>query len=229
MSEGAWTDGRRAAVSGGYAGETTLERRGSAHRKLVALAAVAGLLAGCRSSVNPAPKPAQSPKPAESPTPVSSPTRAPVDGVVGFHIQTGTGQSFTLRSPQAGSCPGFDALLTLGHDRYLRLSAYAASCDATGNTAPGNGRHGGYRSVADIPADRLASSIKVHTAIGDAVAFTQRYYECTNSCHNYTEPVAVITLDHPQDPGFPALMVYSERGTISLDQLEAVLRDQLLP
>ncbi len=153
----------------------------------------------------------------------------PVDGPAVFHLKLGAGQSLTLRSPQPGGCPGFDAVATLGQERYLRLSAYAGSCDASGNTGPGNGRHGVYRSTADVPADRLASSVKVHTALGDAVVFTQPYYECTNSCRNYTEPVAVIMLDHPHDPTVPALMVYSERGTVGLDQLEAVLRDQLIP
>ncbi len=191
---------------------------------LVALAAVAGLVAGCRDvAVNP------TPTPAASPTPVSSPTLAPADGPVGLHVQLGAGQSLTVRPPQPDGCPGYDALVTLGENRYLRLSAYAASCAGTDNAHPGNGRHGGYRSAADIPADRLSSSVKLHTALGDAVVFTQPYYECTNSCHNYTEPVAVITLDHPHDPRYPTLMAFSEKGSIGLDQLNAVLRDQLQP
>jgi hypothetical protein len=189
----------------------------------VALAVSAGLVAGCHSDVNPAPGPSG------SPTPVSSPTVAPVDGPVGFHLQLDAGQSLTLRSAQPGGCPGFDALMTVGPDHYVRMSAYAVSCDASGNTGPGNGRHGVYRSARDIPADRLAASVKVHTALGDAILFAQPYYECTNSCHNYTEPVAVIALDHPRDPAVPALMVYSERGTVRLDQLETVLREQVLP
>jgi hypothetical protein len=200
--------------------EAALEQRRWTRWMVMTLAAAAGLLAGCRSDLGPVPGPTR------SPTPPSSPTVAPVNGL---HLQLGTGQSVTLRSPQAGGCPGYDASVTLGQNRYLRLSAFAASCDASGNSNPGNGRHGVYRSVADVPADRLATSVKVHTALGDAVVFTQPYYECTNSCHNYTEPVAVIALDHPPDPAYPALMVYSERGTIGLDQLETVLRDQLLP
>jgi hypothetical protein len=111
----------------------------------------------------------------------------------------------------------------------MRLTAYAAGCDVGGNARPGNGRHGVYRSTADVPADRLASSVKVHTSLGDAVIFTQPYYECTNSCRNYTEPVAVVTLEHPADPRYPTLMACSEKGTIGPDQLETVLRDQLHP
>lgn len=71
--------------------------------------------------------------------------------------------------------------------------------------------------------------VKLHTTLGDAVVFTQLSYECTNSCRNYAESVAVIMLDDPHDSTFPALMAYSEKGTISLDRLEAVPCDQLLP
>jgi hypothetical protein len=188
---------------------------------LVALLAVAGLVGGCR--VGPDPTPA----PGGSPTPVSSPTLAPVDGPVRFDVQLGAGQSLMVTTPQPDGCPGYTALVTLGKDHYVRLSAYATSCAATDNARPGNGRHGVYRSAADVPADRLASSVRVHTALGDAVVFTQPYYECTNSCRDYTEPVAVIVLDHPRDPGYPALVVCSEKGTIGLDQLQTVLRDQL--
>jgi hypothetical protein len=190
----------------------------SVDRMVMALAAAAGLAAGC-TGVGTDPLPT----PPGSATPASSPTLGPVR----LHVRLGTGQSFTVRPAQADGCPGFDALVTLGQDRQVRLSAYAEGCDTTGNARPGNGRHGAYRSAADVPADRLASSVKVHTALGDAVVFTQPYYECTNSCHDYTEPVAVITLDHPDDPRYPTLVACSEKGTIGLDQLETVLRDQL--
>jgi hypothetical protein len=70
--------------------------------------------------------------------------------------------------------------------------------------------------------------VTVPTALGDAVVFNQPYYECTNSCHNYTEPVAVITLRQPQTADFRTLTVYSAKGTIGLDRLTAFLRDQLL-
>lgn len=184
---------------------------------VAALAAVVGLIAGCRSTgVDPTP-----------PTPTGSPTLASVDGPVRLQVQLEAGQQLTVRSPQANGCPGFDALVSLGSDRNVRLSAYAAGCDVTGNARPGNGRHGVYRSAADVPADRLASSATVRTALGDAIVFTQPYYECTNSCRDYTEPMAVITLEHPYDPAYPTLMAYSEKGTIGLDHLKTVLGDQL--
>ena len=106
--------------------------------------------------------------------------------------------------------------------------AYATSCAAADNARPGNGRHGVYRTIADIPAERRSGAVTLHTALGEATAFDQPYYECTNSCKTYTEPVAVITLAHPSDPAYQALTVFSVKGSIGLDRLTALLRDQLL-
>ena len=159
--------------------------------------------------------------------PVSSPTVAPVGGPVAFHVQLGAGQSLTMHSPQPGNCPGLDALIDLGSDGTVELKAYATSC-ASDNARPGNGRHGIYRTTADIPAGLRAGAISVHTALGEATAFNQSYYECTNSCKTYTEPVAVITLAHTDDPAYQALTAFSVKGSIGLDQLTALLRDQLL-
>src|SRR5690242_14079910 len=159
--------------------------------------------------------------------PVSSPTVAPVGGPVAFHVQLGAGQRLTMHSPQPGNCPGLDALIDLGPDGAVELTAYAGSC-ASNNARPGNGRHGIYRTTADIPVELRAGAISVHTALGEATAFNQSYYECTNSCKTYTEPVAVITLAHPDDPAFQALSAVSVKGAIGLDRLTAILRDQLL-
>lgn len=104
----------------------------------------------------------------------------------------------------------------------------ATAGNAGDNARPGNGRHGVYRTTADIPAERRSGAVTVHTALGQATAFNQPYYECTNSCKNYSEPVAVIALEHPGDPAFQTLTAYSEKGTIGLDRLTALLRDQLL-
>jgi hypothetical protein len=162
------------------------------------------------------------------PGPLSSPTVAPVDGPVAFHVQLGAGQKLTTRSPRPDNCPGLDALIDLGSDGMVQLAAYATSCATGDNGRPGNGRHGVYRTNADIPAERRSGAITIHTALGEATAFNQPYYECTNSCKNYTEPVAVITLARPGDPAFQTLTAYSEKGSIGLDRLSMFLRDQLL-
>jgi hypothetical protein len=159
--------------------------------------------------------------------PVSSPTVAPVGGPVAFHVKLGAGQTLTMRPPHPGNCPGLDAVINLGSDGTLGLVSYATSC-AGDTSRPGNGRHGVYRTTADIPAEWRSGAPTVHTALGEATTFNQSYYECTNSCKDYTEPVAVITLAHPDDPAFPALTAYSVKGTIGLDRLTEILRDQLL-
>jgi hypothetical protein len=162
------------------------------------------------------------------PGPVSSPTVAPVGGPVAFHVRLAAGQRLTTRAPQRDNCPGLDALIELGSEGTIQLAAYTASCAAGDNARPGNGRHGVYRTSADIPPERRSGAVAVRTALGDATAFNQPYYECTNSCRNYTEPVAVITLEHPGDPAFASLTAYSEKGSIGLDRLTALLRDQLV-
>jgi len=199
---------------------------GGMHSRVVRVAALAPLVAGllvvtlltggCRS------------KPVD-PVPVSSPTVAPVSGPVAFHVQLGAGQSLTTRSPQADNCPGFSADVRLDQHTWLTLFAYATNCTTNGgNSGLGNGRHGVYRTDDDVPATVRDRARTVHTALGDATVFTQAYYECTNSCRNYTEPVAVITLTHPQDPSVQALTVYSAKGEADLDRLVAFLGNQLL-
>lgn len=152
---------------------------------------------------------------------------AAVGAPVAFHVRLDANQTFSLRTP--GSCPGLDGSIQLGPQRRILLSAYAASCDARDTGRPGNGRHGTYRSTADIPADRRAGAVTFRTALGEATAFSQPYYECTNSCRDYTETVAVITLDHPSDPAYPALVAYADKGLVDRDELTTVLKTQLQP
>ena len=192
-------------------------RTGAAGPLVVVLLALMFVAGGCRG-MNDRP----------NRDPVSSPTVAPVDGPVAFHLQLGAGQRLIVRSPQPDNCPGLDALMDLGSDGTVQLAAYATSCAAGDNARPGNGRHGVYRTTADIPAERRSGAITVHTALGEATAFNQPYYECTNSCKNYTEPIAVVTLAHPGDPAFQTLTAYSAKGSIGLDRLTVLLRDQVL-
>jgi len=185
---------------------------------LVGLVVLTLATSGCRGQAQP------------EPGPVSSPTVAPVAGPVAFHVQLGAGQTMTIRSPKPGGCPGFDAMINLGSDRNVELMAFGTSCVAAAgdNAQPGNGRHGVYRTTMDIPADRLSAAVAVHTVLGEATVFNQPYYECTNSCKNYTEPVAIVMLAHPSDPEYQTLMAVAVKGSIGLDQLSAFLRDQVL-
>jgi hypothetical protein len=165
---------------------------------------------------------------ADTPEPATSPTVDAVTAPVAFHVQLHAGQTLTLASPYAG-CPGLSGTIRLSSERSVILSAYATSCSSGDTARPGNGRHGTYRTVADIPSDRRAGAVTFPTPLGEATAFNQPYFECTNSCHNYTEPVAVITLDHPSDPAYPALVAYGDKGQVNLDQLTTIVKTQLEP
>jgi hypothetical protein len=184
---------------------------------LVGVLALALLVGGCRNS------------PAVNPTPVSSPTVAAIGGPVAFHVRLNAGQAWTTSSPLPEGCPGLSVDVNLGGKAELVLVAYATTCPAgEGNSKPGNGRHGVYRTAADIPADRRSSALAVDTALGSGLVFSQPYYECTNSCHNYTEQVAVITLAQPPDKTVQTLTVYSPKGSVGLEKFLSFLRNQLL-
>src|SRR5262249_41634626 len=135
-------------------------------------------------------------------------------------------QTLTMPSPPPSDCPTFRAVVDLGSYKTVELVAYDTSC-VNDHVQPGNGRHGVYHTTADIPADRRSGAITVHTALGQATAFEQTYYECTNSCKDYTEPIGVITLAHSDNPAYQALVAYSPKGAIGMDRFTAFLRDQL--
>lgn len=195
----------------------SIVKTAAARPMIVVVALTALAAAGCRDTdVSP------------SPEPVTSPTVAPIGGPVPFRVQLGAGQRLIPRSPAPGGCPGVDTVVSLGSGRTVRFTALATTCPAGDRAQLINGYHGTYRTVADIPADRRAGAITVQTALGEATAFVQPYSEYTNSANHYTEPVAVITLARPVDPAYQTLTVISEKGTLPLDQLTTVLREQLL-
>ncbi|GAA4253639.1 hypothetical protein [Dactylosporangium darangshiense] len=186
-------------------------------RRLLIVSVIALTLGACRPGTDDPP----------APGPLSSPTTAAVAGPVAFHVNLGAGQTLDTRPVPPGGCPGLDARVDLGRGVDVRFAAYGSACDAGDNARPGNGRHGVFRTTADIPPERRAGATTVHTALGEATVFTQPYYECTNSCHNYTEAVALITLDRPADPAYRTLTAYAEKGEASQDRLTELLRNQL--
>ncbi len=104
----------------------------------------------------------------------------------------------------------------------LRVEAVPTECDAASSSSSiGNGSHGTYRTIDDVPEPEDVGSVE--TLLGDAVVFTQEYYECTNSCERWHEPVAIITLDDPVDPDYPTLVVRAERVELSRSDLEELL------
>ncbi|MFF5229802.1 hypothetical protein [Dactylosporangium sp. NPDC000521] len=158
----------------------------------------------------------------------AAPTTAPVEGPVPFSVKLGAGQRLIPLSPGAQGCPGVDTRMYLGGSRLVRFTAYATSCPLPSDTRRINGRHGVYRSTADIPADLRAGATSIQTPLGEATAFTQDYSEYTNSSNHYREPVVVITLARPADPSYQTLTVIAEKGTLPMDELATVLREQLL-
>ncbi len=75
----------------------------------------------------------------------------------------------------------------------------------------------------ELPDDGGRLRVEAVPTECDAVVFTQEYYECTNSCERWHEPVAIITLDDPVDPDYPTLVVRAERDELSRSDLEELL------
>ncbi|NUU21767.1 MAG: hypothetical protein HOV68_09670 [Streptomycetaceae bacterium] len=147
---------------------------------------------------------------------------------VAFSLRLGPGESVEESSRSVDASLSATAPLQLilerDGDPVAAITAYRADAPLPyRNTGLGNGRHGVYRTTADIPAEELASATHVVTPLGDATVFTHPYYECTNSCKNWTVPVAVITLTRPKTPDYPTLVIASDHAELDLDGLREVL------
>ncbi|WP_345678304.1 hypothetical protein [Yinghuangia aomiensis] len=145
-----------------------------------------------------------------------------------FSFRLGPGEEFAAPPVDASAEPSptepVQLTLTRNGTQVVSVTAYAADAPlAHANTGLANGRYGVYRTTADIPADELASATHAQTALGDATVFTHPYDECTNSCKHWTVPVAVITVAHPKDPGFPTLVIAANHGEIDVDGLRSLL------
>ncbi|WP_433043604.1 hypothetical protein [Dactylosporangium sp. CS-033363] len=159
--------------------------------------------------------------------PVASASVAPIDGPVAFHVHLDNGQRLIMNDANSTGCPAMSGRIVLGANRIVSLTAFLPQCATSDNGSPGNGRHGVYRTSADIPAGRTTTTAP--TPLGEATLFTQPYYECTNSCKHYTEPVAVIALSSPGDNGVRALVVVGDRGAVDQAALTTLIHDQLTP
>jgi hypothetical protein len=149
----------------------------------------------------------------------------------------GTHTAFNLDVPEdwaitdvrdAGTCGSVSYRIDARSEARLVVEAVPTQCaEAQENTEIGNGRHGVYRTVADVPEPREEKS--VDTGLGTATLFTQTYFECTNSCDNGNEPVAIVTLDAPVDAGYPTLVVRGEKETVSRADLEEIVASLTTP
>lgn len=134
-----------------------------------------------------------------------------------------------IQAPSQGpACTVANAQLRAGDETLLEFQGVSNDCNFE-NRAPGNGNHGSYPSIDDARAGGSANgrhleSVHVDTPIGPAEVFLQSYYECTNSCQTYTEPVAIIALTQPTGARYPSITVYSNKGRLTEDQLTDRIR-----
>ncbi|WP_461008085.1 hypothetical protein [Streptomyces capparidis] len=200
-------------------------------RGLVAVAVAGLVVAGCGGDGG---GEGDDPAPTGSPSPSVSATGYEVRRIdrpqMSLGVSVGAGERLTTSPDTAGDgCPATWSALESDGESAVVLTVYGPDCRHDGTAKPGNGRHGAYRSAEDVPADRRAGAERVRTPLGEALVFTQPYFECTQSCEEWEEPVAVIDLTRPADPGFPTLVVRSDKGVIGQDELTEFVRHRLEP
>jgi hypothetical protein len=113
------------------------------------------------------------------------------------------------RDPGCGTTTAF-----FSGTRDLRIEAVPTDCALAGSIESGDGEHGRYRTIADVPEPIDVE--EVDTALGPAVLFTQRY-------DDVEEAVAIVTLDEPVDPDYPTLAIRSDGGDFDREELRAML------
>jgi hypothetical protein len=102
----------------------------------------------------------------------------------------------------------------------IAVEAVPASCEPS-NSRPGNGNHGTYRTMDDVPEAEAIT--QVETAAGPASRFEQPYYECTSECSSFTDTVAIVELDEPVDPDYPTVVVRAEETEIGAEAFDRIL------
>lgn len=110
----------------------------------------------------------------------------------------------------------------------LVFESLAPDCSIREGGGIGNGNHGRYRTLDDVPKPEDVEHVGTD-GLGDAVVFTQQYYECTNSCTNWDEPVVIVTLEAPVDPDYSALVVRSEKAELDRDDFTEIVRTMSEP
>lgn len=136
---------------------------------------------------------------------------------LGFDVPGGVAIDTVATSPAdtSSACP--TVRYEFGED--LTVEAFAREC-AVDRTLR-NGRHGVYRSAADVRSPIAPRTVR--TQVGEALVFEQRYEEHTNFGSSWEEPVAVVTLDAPADPRFAAVVVRSDKAALSREELTGIV------
>lgn len=125
-------------------------------------------------------------------------------------VPAGAGFSDVTATPTTDECPKASYESTYGG---LVAEVVARDCAVQRKAQIGNGHHGDYRTLDDVPSPKDVEQVSTD-GLGDAAIFTQRYFECTNFCSDWDEPVAIITLDTPRDGNYPTVVVRSEKGEL---------------
>ena len=128
----------------------------------------------------------------------------------------------------ADTCGSVSYVVAEDGERRLVVEAVPTSCpDAGQDSQIGNGFHGVYRTLDDVPDPQDPEDVT--TGTGQATVFTQEYFECTNSCDRWDEPVAIVTLDQPVDAGYPTLVLRGEKDSVSRAELEEIVASLAAP
>lgn len=129
-------------------------------------------------------------------------------------------------SPGCGDTPADWAVLERNGDYRATFEVDPPRC---GTTPPpsGNGRRPLFHSIEDMTKEQLSQAHRFSIDSGTVVTFEQPYFECTQSCDHWREPVALITLHSPADRDYPTLVVRSDRAALDREDLERLVVHQL--
>lgn len=133
-------------------------------------------------------------------------------------------EPFEPRDPEnvaGGECAGPEARLDTGAG-LLSLELNPQDCDRgdTGSTDIGNGDHGTYVALDDVPEPQDVEEHDV--GAGSLTTFVQAYYECTNECNDYDDNVGLLELEGPPDPNRPTVVLLDAKGELPMEGLVAV-------
>ncbi|WP_154676119.1 hypothetical protein [Amycolatopsis benzoatilytica] len=145
-----------------------------------------------------------------------------VDGRLAFSLQIdqpGVGIETVRATGDTSPCP--QVRYSLRNETSIEAVASNCTIPPNANRQIGNGRHGIYRTVEDVA--HPIGLVQQQTKLGPAAVFSQEYYECTNSCKRWNEPIAIVTLSKPAKAEYPTLVVRLGRSDASMEDLTKLI------
>lgn len=92
----------------------------------------------------------------------------------------------------------------------------------------GNGRLPTLGSAAQL-LDGGTDVVSSDTPLGSLTLATVDYFECDSECTSYEPEVALIELEQPSDPTFPAIAISDDGATMSRTEIEFIARHLTRP